>query len=121
MDKILVSKLIGKNNAIILEDQIYNLRDILDSFRGSIITQVKLKQSEIFIAKNRLSEINTIVEPMIIVLLELVGYTNSKKYLDKYLRELSMSILELIKAIGSKEEKDFIYYTNILMDLVLKY
>ncbi|MGL4656336.1 MAG: hypothetical protein ACRCWM_10700 [Sarcina sp.] len=121
MDKILVSKLIGKNNAIILEDQIYNLRDILDCFRMSIITGEKIKVNEMFISKNRLSEINSIIEPMINVLEGLVGYTNSKKYLDKYLRDLSTNILGLIKAIGTKEEKDFIYYTNLAMDLVIKY
>ena len=121
MDRILVSKLIGKNNAIILEDQIYNLRDILDCFRSSIITKTKIKESEIFISKNRLSEMNNIIEPMIVVLDELIGYTNSKQYLDKYLKDLSTSILGMVKAIGSKEEKEFVYYTNILMDLVLRY
>ncbi|MGL4449684.1 MAG: hypothetical protein ACRCTZ_00660 [Sarcina sp.] len=121
MDKILVSKLIGKNNAIILEDQIYNLRDILDCFRMNIITGEKIKGTEMLMSKNRLSEINNIIEPMIKVLDELVGYTNSKKYLDKYLKDLNTNILELIKAIESKEEKDFIYYTNLCMDFVIKY
>lgn len=121
MDKILVSKLIGKNNAIILEDQIYNLRDILDCFRMSIITGKKIEENEMFICKKRLSKITSIIEPIISVLNELVGYTNSKKYLDKYLRSLITNILNLIKFVGSKEEKDFIYYTNLLIDLVLKY
>lgn len=121
MDKILVSKLIGKNNAIILEDQIYNLRDILDCFRGSIITGEKIRESEIFISKNRLSDMNNIISPMIECLDKLIGYTNSKQYLEKYLKDLIDNILGLVKAIGSKDEKDFIFFTNTLIDLILRY
>ena len=121
MDKILVSKLIGKRNAIILEDQIYNLRDILDCFSTSIISKVKIRENEIFLSKNRLSKINDIILPMIDELEKVEGYTNSKKYLDKYLRDLSFNTLNLVGAIGSKEESNFILYTNVLRDLALKY
>lgn len=121
MDKILVSKLIGKKNQVILEDQIYNLRDILDCFRASIITKVKIRENEIFISKTRLVKINEFIEPIISELDNVEGYTNSKKYLDKYLKDLSRTILELVGAIGSKDESKFILHTNVLMDLVLKY
>lgn len=121
MDRILVSKLIGKNSSIILEDQIYNLRDILDCFRASIITGEKIRENKMFIAKKRLSDISDIIVPLIESLENLKGYTNSKKYLDKYLKDLSFNILQLIKSIGSKDNKEFVLYTNIVMDLVLKY
>ncbi|MGL4739910.1 MAG: hypothetical protein ACRC41_03790 [Sarcina sp.] len=121
MEKILISKLIGKNDAVILEDQIYNLRDILDSFRASIITKTHLAQNEIFLAKTRLSKIVEIIEPMKITLDNLEGYTNSKVFLKRYLESLTSNALELIRAIGSKQEQEFVFYTNTLIDIVLKY
>ncbi|MGL5634538.1 MAG: hypothetical protein ACRDDL_05705 [Sarcina sp.] len=121
MDKILITKLIGKNDAVILEDQIYNLRDILDSFRASIITKTHLTENEVFLAKTRLSKVVEIIEPMKVTLDNLNGYTNSKVFLGKYLDSLTNNALELIRVIGVKKEQEFIFYTNTLIDIVLKY
>lgn len=121
MDKILVTKMLGKHDSVILEDQIYILRDILDCFRACIITKTILKKNDIIIAKERFDKIDEILEQILIHLNNIDGYTNSKKYLEKYLENIIFHVRELKLYIEKSSEKEFIYNTNTLIDLVLKY
>lgn len=123
MDRALVSKLLGKNDSIILEDQVFNLRDILDSIRASIITDVIINDSDLEKISIRLKGISEIILPIKSKLEDesIVGYTNSKKYLAKYLNDIILNIENLNNVMNPLKKREFVFYTNILMDAVLTY
>lgn len=123
MDRALVSKLLGKNDSIILEDQVFNLRDILDSVRASIITDVIINDSDLEKISKRLKGISKIILPIKSKLEDesIIGYTNSKKYLAKYLNDIILNIENLNNVMNPLKKREFVFYTNILMDVVLTY
>lgn len=123
MDRALVSKLLGKNDSIILEDQVFNLRDILDSIRASIITDAIINDSDLEKISIRLNGISKIILPIKSTLEDdsIIGYTNSKKYLAKYLNDIILNIENLNNVMNPLKKREFVFYTNILMDAVLTY
>lgn len=123
MDKTLVLKLLGKNDSVILEDQVFNLRDILDSIRLSIITDVTINYDDLDKISKRLDTIANTILPMKDKLEgdSIIGYTNSKLYLAKYINSLISNIDHLKNSISPFNNREFVFYTNTLMDLVLIY
>lgn len=123
MDKTLVLKLLGKNDSVILEDQVFNLRDILDSIRLSIITDVTINHDDLDKISKRLDAIANTILPMKDKLEghSIIGYTNSKLYLAKYINSLISNIEHLKNSINPFNNREFVFYTNTLMDLVLTY
>lgn len=124
MDKILIVKILGKKDAVDLDDSVYNLRDVCDELRNIIILNLPIDEE--FKARNirRLKAINGIVKPISEKLKSddyIQGYTNSKKYLLKYVEDISTYIEGVLSAMEPLNIKDFTYYTNMLMDLVLVY
>lgn len=124
MDKLLIAKIIGKKDAVDLDDSVYNLRDICDELRNIVILNLSIDEE--FKSKNRrrLKAIDNIVKPIAEKLKSddyIQGYTNSKKYLLKYIEDMSTYIDGVLSAMEALNIKDFTYNTNMLIDLVLVY
>ncbi|WP_297631213.1 hypothetical protein [uncultured Clostridium sp.] len=122
MDRNLVLKLLGKRDIVILEDIVVEIINILDVFRGNIIKENKIEDiNNLQNLVKRLEEMEFLVVNIKESLEKVQGYTNSKAYLQKYINEIEENTRNLIKAIEEENKENFILYTNILMDLVLKY
>lgn len=124
MDKLLITKIIGKKDAVDLDDSVYNLRDICEELRNIVILNLPIDDE--FKARNRrrLKAIDYIVKPIAEKLKNdeyIQGYTNSKKYLFKYVDDMSTYIDGVLASMEPLNIKDFTYNTNMLMDLVLVY
>ena len=124
MDKLLITKIIGKKDAVDLDDSVYNLRDVCDELRNIIILNLPIDEE--FKARNRrrLNAIDGIVKPIAEKLKNddyIQGYTNSKKYLLKYVEDMSIYIDGVLASMEPLNIKEFTYNTNMLMDLVLVY
>lgn len=124
LDKNLILKLLGQKDAVDLDDSIYNLRDISEGLRDIIILSLDMDESLILRNKSRLNSIYNIVNPLIDKLQDdkyIQGYTNSKKHLEKYIKDICINIKEIILSMDTLDMKTFTYHTNMLIDLILIY
>lgn len=124
MDKILIKKLLTKKDAVDLDDSIYNLRDIGDELRGFVMITSSVDDNFIMRNKRRLKAIYDIIKPISDNMKNddyIKGYTNSKKYLIKYVDDLCINIEGILLNIDPCDIKYLTHYTNMLMDLVLIY
>lgn len=124
MDKKLISSILGKKDSVDLDDSIYNLRDITEEFRDIILLSLNIEEEFIVKNKRRLTAIYNILNPMLDKLTDdsyIQGYTNSKKHLAKYISAICTHITEAIPSMESNDIKNFIYHSNMLIDLVLVY
>lgn len=124
MDKNLIIKILGKKDAVDLDDSVYKLRDICDELRSVIILNIPIDDDFKLRNRRRLKAIDGIVRPISEKLKSdayIQGYTNSKKYLLKYVENMSEYIDGVLAAMDALDIKNFTYYTNMLMDLVLVY
>ena len=124
MDKNLILKLLGKKDAVDLDDSIYNLRDISEDLRNIIILSLNMDESFILTNKRRLSSIYNILTPISCKLQNdtyIQGYTNSKKHLEKYVKNICTHLTEIISSIEPLNIKKFTYHVNMLIDLILIY
>ena len=122
MDRNLIEKIIGKNNYVNLNDEIYTLREITNTMRQNIqnslvftdeiINEVNIKTSK---SKSTVKEIIRGLESDSFV----VGYTNSKSYLLKYLKDINNNLEGIIKSTNPFNYDKLIVYTNSLIDLIL--
>ncbi|MCR1950041.1 hypothetical protein NSA50_03070 [Clostridium sp. DSM 100503] len=122
MDRKLIEKIIGKKNYVDLNDEIYMLREITSIMRQNI-------QNNLSFADEFISEINTkasrakVIIDDIVKSLEndsfIVGYTNSKNYLLKYLKDFNINLEGIIKNTNDFNYDELIKYTNSLIDLIL--
>lgn len=124
MDKFLILKILGKKDFVELDDQIYNLREIIDDLRQGILLKVSLNTDfidkaidDLTIISNSLNSIKDILEDSF----KIPGYTNSKKYLHKFTFDLCLNIEALIENMNPIKAEAFIYHTNIIADLVYSY
>ncbi|EKY28611.1 hypothetical protein [Clostridium celatum] len=124
MDRRLILKLIGKKDSVDLDDSIYNLREIGEEIRGFVILTSSVDDNFEIRNKRRLESVLNIIKPISNKLKDddnIKGYTNSKKYLIKYLDDLCINIEGILSNIDRCDIKKLTYYTNVLMDLVLIY
>lgn len=124
MDRTLVLRLLGKKDAVDLEDQIYNLRDISGLLREHTILDIPVSEENIVNIIRRLNAITKILVPIKEKLEDeniIQGYTNSKKYLAKFVKDILVNTEEVIKNLEVFEHKALIYHNNLLMDLLLVY
>ena len=122
MDRKLIEKIIGKKNYVNLNDEIYILREITNIMRQNIqnnlvctdefINEVNIKASK---SKVIVSEIIDGLENDSFV----VGYTNSKNYLLKYLKDVNNNLVGIIESSNPFKYDELIIYTNGLIDLIL--
>lgn len=124
MDKSLILKILSKKDSVDLDDQIYNLRDITEELSTRLFLGLKIDNEYILEINRRLKAIYNILNPIKIKLRSsdyIVGYTNSKAYLSKFIDDICINIKSIIKNLQFLETKELTYHTNILMDLVLSY
>lgn len=124
MDRNLIMKVLGKKDSVDLHDQIYNLREITDELREVIVLGAPVTEEFIIRINRRLNAIYNIIQPIKDKLEDpssIVGYTNSKMYLMKYIDDLCINIKGVLCTINPFEVKGFTQHSNILMDLVLAY
>lgn len=124
MEKELIMKILGKKDAVDLDDSIYNLRDIGDDLRQVILLNISVDEEFKTRTARRLKAIMKIIAPISERLKDenyIIGYTNSKKYLAKYIDDINKNINEVIDSMEPFNNKNFIFYTNMLIDLILSY
>lgn len=123
MDKTLILNILGKKDFVDLGDQIYNLREITESLRKIIILNLEIKDEFVTLTINRLNNIYNILKPIKSSLEEdpASNYTNSKKYLIKFINNLCLNIEGVISNINPIDIKELTRYSNMLIDLLLIY
>lgn len=123
MDKTLILNILGKKDFVDLGDQIYNLKEITESLRKIIILNLEIKDEFVTVTINRLNNIYNILKPIKSSLEEghAGNYTNSKKYLIKFINNLCLNIEGVISNINPIDIKELTRYSNMLIDLLLIY
>lgn len=124
MDRVLISKILGKKDSVDLDDQIYNLRDITEPLREIIVFNLPIDEELKTSTIRRLKAINNILIPIKEKLEDensIQGFTNSKKFLAEFINDLSVNIEGLLGSFEPFDNKKFIYHSNFIMDLVLVY
>lgn len=122
MDRKLIEKIIGKKNYVDLNDEIYNLRKVTSKMREKIV--FKENFSEDFLNSISLKALSAkkIIDNIIDGLENdkfQVGYTNSKAYLLKYLKDYQYNLNGILENIKPLYYDELIIYTNSLIDLIL--
>lgn len=122
MDRKLIEKILGKKNYVNLNDEIYILREITSNMRQNI-------QNNLSFTDELFSEINVkalksqvIIDEIILDLEDdsfIVGYTNSKNYLLKYLKDFNNNLEGIINSIKPLSYDELVKYTNSIIDLIL--
>ena len=122
MDRKLIEKIIGKKNYVDLNVEIYNLREVTSKMREKIVFKESFSENFLEYIYNKFLNAKNIVD-FIVEGLEndsfTVGYTNSKLYLLKYLKDYQYNLNEILKTIRPFNYDELIVYTNSLIDLIL--
>lgn len=123
MDRLLISKIIGKENAVDLNDEIYNLREITEMLRGVIVFKMPIDEKLIARTSVALNNINNVITKIKDNLESdsSTTYTNSRAYLTKFLNNICINIQGIRESFEPFNNEKFIYHTNTLIDLVLMY
>lgn len=121
MDRVLIEKIIGKKHYVELNDEIFNLRNISYKIRESILLKIELKEEFIKTSSNKINNSNKIIINIIDFLESdnIKGYTNSKIYLVKYLRDICRNLEGILNSINKVNYDELLIYTNSLIDLIL--
>lgn len=124
MDKTLVLKILGKKGSVDLGDQVYNLIEITEHLRSIITLKSPISDEVINMTVKQFENVYKVI-------LEIkenfgtgenvIGYTNSKIYLSEFINKLEVNIKGLIEAFEPFNRKEFVYYTNTIIDLALDY
>lgn len=126
MEKGLILKILGKENSVKLEDQVYNLREITDETRINIASNEEIFRDELYIKRfqhelYKISEVLESIKKNMELPENSIGYTNSRVYLKNYIINMCKNIELLIESLKPCDMKKIIYYNNMIADLVLKY
>ncbi|MGL4874768.1 MAG: hypothetical protein ACRC30_08985 [Clostridium sp.] len=123
MDRDLILKLVDKKNSVILEDSIFYIINILEVIRGKIIKKEEIDEGSLNKSIEKIKNIKILLEEVLEGLksTKVSGYTNSKIYLEKYLNDMVDVINKLTNNDDKIEKEELVLYTNILIDLALKY
>ena len=122
MDRKLIEKIIGKKNYVDLNDEIYILRSLTSQMRENIIFKVEFSEDLIININNKIINSKDIIENIISGLENdkfTLGYTNSKIYLLKYLKDISFNLNGILSLSNELNYESLIRYTNSLIDLLL--
>ncbi|MEG1287212.1 MAG: hypothetical protein RSD13_04055 [Clostridium sp.] len=124
MDQELVLKLLGKKDSVDIGDQVYNLIEITEYLSRLITLKLPIDEEIINSISRQLRDIHTIILEIKKNFADgenVIGYTNSKMYLSDFINALDVNTKGLIDSLQPFNNKYFIYYTNIITDLVLDY
>lgn len=122
MDRKLIEKIIGKKNYVDLNDEIFNLREMTSNMREKIVFKENFTENFLNEIKKKVLKSKTIVDNIIEGLENdkfVQGYTNSKIYLLKYLKDYQYNLNGILKTINPLNHDELIMYTNSLIDLIL--
>lgn len=122
MDRSLIEKIIGKKDYVSLNDEIYNLRSISYKIRENILFKRDFESEFINSAYNMFNGSNNIILNIIYSLESdkyIKGYTNSKIYLVKYLKDICRNLEGIINSIAIVNNDELLLYANSLIDLIL--
>lgn len=124
MDKQLLLKILGKKDFTDLEDEIFNLRNLTGDLREKIVLNLDIEEDFINDVKSALNKIYLVVNRINTTLENsntIPGYTNSKKYLKRFVNSLCVNIKNLLTVIDPPYIERVSYYNNIIIDLILSY
>lgn len=122
MDRKLIEKIIGKKNYVDLNDEIYTLRDMTSKMRDNIVFKMNFSEDLLNDINNKTLKSKSIVDSIVEGLENnkfAVGYTNSKIYLLKYLKDIQYNLNGILKKSNPLSYDEIIVYTNSLIDLIL--
>ncbi|MGY5239409.1 hypothetical protein [Clostridium tertium] len=122
MDRKLIEKILGKKNYVNLNDEIYILREITSNMRQNIQNNLSFKDELIAEINHKASKSKVIIDEIIKELEDdsfIVGYTNSKNYFLKYLKDFNNNLEGIINSTTPLNYDELIKYTNSIIDLIL--
>ena len=122
MDRKLIGKILGKKNYVNLNDEIYILREITSNMRQNIQNNLSFTDELISEINVKASKSQVIIDEIILDLEDdsfIVGYTNSKNYLLKYLNDFNNNLEGIINSIKPLSYDELVKYTNSIIDLIL--
>ena len=122
MDRKLIEKILGKKNYVNLNDEIYILREITSNMRQNIQNNLSFTDELISEINVKASKSQVIIDEIILDLEDdsfIVGYTNSKNYLLKYLNDFNNNLEGIINSIKPLSYDELVKYTNRIIDLIL--
>ncbi|MDU3406185.1 MULTISPECIES: hypothetical protein [Clostridium] len=122
MDRKLIEKILGKKNYVNLNDEIYILREITNNMRQNIQNNLSFTDELISEINVKASKSQVIIDEIILDLEDdsfIVGYTNSKNYLLKYLNDFNNNLEGIINSIKPLSYDELVKYTNSIIDLIL--
>ncbi|WP_394884069.1 hypothetical protein, partial [Clostridium tertium] len=122
LDRKLIEKILGKKNYVNLNDEIYILREITSNMRQNIQNNLSFTDELISEINVKASKSQVIIDEIILDLEDdsfIVGYTNSKNYLLKYLNDFNNNLEGIINSIKPLSYDELVKYTNSIIDLIL--
>lgn len=123
MEKFLLLKILGKKYSVILDDEVYNLKLIAEDLREINLNGLSIETD--FVNKSK-EDINKAIVNLkeiseFLASGQVIGYTNSKNYLTKYIDDLILHSIGIVENIKEEETKELIFHSNMLRDLLLVY
>ncbi|MCF0148609.1 MAG: hypothetical protein HUJ77_09455 [Clostridium sp.] len=122
MDRKLIEKIIGKKYYVDLNDEIYILRDITSMMREKIVFKESFSEEVLNTIKCKALKSKNTVDSIVDGLENdkfAIGYTNSKIYLLKYLKDIQFNLNKMLENCNLLKQDELIIYTNSLIDLIL--
>ena len=122
LDRKLIEKIIGKKNYVDLNDEIYILREMTSIMREKIVFKIEFTEDFLDGINQKTLKSKAVVDGIIDGLENdkfTLGYTNSKIYLLKYLKDIQFNLDGIIKTSNPLNYDELIMYTNSLIDLIL--
>ncbi|MGG7059793.1 hypothetical protein ACQPUY_09380 [Clostridium nigeriense] len=122
MDRKLIEKIIGKKNYADLNDEVFNLREVTSKMREIIVFKEKFTEEFLNDINKKVINSKSVIDNIIDGLENdkfISGYTNSKIYLLKYLKDYQYNLNEILKTSNPLNYNKLIIYTNSLIDLIL--
>lgn len=122
MDRKLIEKIIGKKNYVDLNDEVFNLREMTSKMREKIVFKEIFTEDFLNNIINKTLKSKSIVDNIIDGLENdkfATGYTNSKIYLLKYLKDFQSNLNGILKTENNLNHEELIVYANSLIDLIL--
>lgn len=122
MDRKLIEKIVGKKNYVDLNDEVFNLREITSKMREKIVFKENFTEEFLDDINKKIINSKSIIDNIIDGLENdkfASGYTNSKIYLLKYLKDYQYNLNGILKTSNPLNYNEIIIYTNSLIDLIL--
>lgn len=122
LDRKLIEKIIGKKNYADLNDEVFNLREVTSKMREIIVFKEKFTEEFLNDINKKVINSKSVIDNIIDGLENdkfISGYTNSKIYLLKYLKDYQYNLNGILKTSNPLNYNKLIIYTNSLIDLIL--